>query len=220
VSAPLSACMRGMGAQQKGKQPKGKGKAKAGSDGAGGGPSGKAAAAGSSGEASTSRGKASRPSAPPASIIGLSTEAPAVQDTLPVAEAASGAQQADPQPPPAGGGKKEKERQRKERQRQRKMDEAKEALEGAIEAMLDGARCVNPLWLMCLARCTQVIESRKCLYGQLAGCTHVSWECLWLQRGERAGRGGGGDGGGREAWGSQRAAGSAGGGGEDDARAC
>jgi hypothetical protein len=138
-----------------------------------------------------------------------------VQDMLPVAEAASGAQQADPQPPPAGGGKKEKERQRKERQRQRKIDEAKQ---GAIEAMLDGARCVNPLWLMCLARCTQVIGSRK-QAGQvslLAGCTHVSWECVWLQRGKRAGRGEGGDGGGREARGSQRAAGSAGGGGEDD----
>ena len=139
-----------------------------------------------------------------------------MQAALPSAEAASDTQQ------PAGGGKKEKERQRKERQRQRRMDEAKEALQGAIEAMLDGARCVNPLWLMCLARCTQVIGSRK-QAGQvslLAGCTHVSWECLWLQRGKRAGRGEGGDGGGREARGSQRAAGSAGGGGEDDARAC
>ena len=58
---------------------------------------------------------------------------------LPSAEVASDAQQ------PAGGGKKEKERQRKERQRQRRMNEAREALQVAIEAMLDGARCVSPL---------------------------------------------------------------------------
>jgi hypothetical protein len=67
----------------------------------------------------------------------------AVQSALPSAEAASGAQQ------PAGGGKKDKERQRKERQRQRRMEEAKEALQVAIEAMAD-ARCVSPLWLMCM----------------------------------------------------------------------
>ena len=54
------------------------------------------------------------------------------------AEAASAAQQTEPQP--AGGGtKKDKERQRKERQRQRKMDEAREALQVAIEAMLEEA---------------------------------------------------------------------------------
>jgi hypothetical protein len=69
---------------------------------------------------------------------------------VPVAEAASDAQQTQPQP--AGGGKKEKERLRKERQRQRRMDEAKEALQVAIEAMLAGARCVSPLWLMCIGR--------------------------------------------------------------------
>jgi hypothetical protein len=67
----------------------------------------------------------------------------AAQPVLPAAEAASDAQQ------PAGGGKKEKERQRKERQRQRRMDEAWEALQVAIEAMLD-ARCVSPVWLMCI----------------------------------------------------------------------
>jgi hypothetical protein len=70
----------------------------------------------------------------------------AVQPALPSAEAASGAQQ------PAGGGKKEKERQRKERQRQRKMDEAMESLQGAMETMAMGARCVSPLWLMCIGR--------------------------------------------------------------------
>jgi hypothetical protein len=69
----------------------------------------------------------------------------AVQPALPAAEVASDAQQ------PAGGGKKEKERQRKERQRQRRMEEAREALQVAIEAMLD-ARCVSPLWLMCIGR--------------------------------------------------------------------
>ena len=69
----------------------------------------------------------------------------AVLPVLPSAEAASDTQQTQPQP--AGGGKKEKERQRKERQRQRKMDEAWEALQVAIEAMLD-ARCVSPLWLI------------------------------------------------------------------------
>ena len=68
---------------------------------------------------------------------------------LPVLPSAEATQQTEPQPQPAGGGKKEKERQRKERQRQRKMDEAWEALQVAIEAMLD-ARCVSPLWLMCM----------------------------------------------------------------------
>jgi hypothetical protein len=72
-----------------------------------------------------------------------------VQPELPSAEAASDTQQTQPQPQPVGGGKKEKERQRKERQRQRRMDEAWEALQVAIEAMLDG-RCVSPLWLMCM----------------------------------------------------------------------
>jgi hypothetical protein len=125
-------------------QQKGKGKAK----GGGGGSSNKAAAAGSSsGEASTSRGEGSRPSTLPSTSAGLrSTVEDAVQPALPAAEAT---QQTEPQPQPAGGGKKEKERQRKERQRQRKMDEAWEALQVAIEAMLD-ARCVSPVWLMCM----------------------------------------------------------------------
>jgi hypothetical protein len=131
--------------QQKGKQKKGKGKA---TGGAGGGPSNKAAAAGSSsGEASTSRGEGSRPSTLPAASAGLHTTVQdAAQPALPVAEVASDAQQ------PAGGGKKEKERQRKERQRQRRMGEAWEALQVAIEAMLAGARCVFPRWLMCIGR--------------------------------------------------------------------
>ena len=131
--------------QLKGKQ-KAKGKAKAGNSGEGGGPSNKAAAAGSSsGEASTSRGEGSRPSTlPSASAVHHTTVEDAVLPVLPSAEAT---QQAEPQPQPAGGGKKEKERQRKERQRQRKMDEAWEALQVAIEAMLD-ARCVIPVWLM------------------------------------------------------------------------
>jgi hypothetical protein len=134
-------CAWGDGAQQKGK-----GKAQAGSGAAGGGPSNKAAAAASSsGEASSSRGEASRPSTLPSGGAGHHiTVEDAVQPALPAAvEAASGSQQTEPQPQPAGGGKKEKERQRKERQRQRKMDEAREALQGAIEAMLD-ARCVRP----------------------------------------------------------------------------
>jgi hypothetical protein len=138
--------MLGDGAQQKGKQKKGTGKGK------GGGPSNKAAASGSSsGEASTSRGEGSRPSTLPSASAGhRSTVEDAVQPALPSAEAASDTQQ--PEPQPAGGGKKEKERQRKERQRQRKMDEAWEALQVAIEAMLAGARCVSPLWLMCIGR--------------------------------------------------------------------
>jgi hypothetical protein len=133
----------GCGAPQR---KKGKGQAK----GGGGGPSNKAAAAGSSsGEASTSRGESSRPSTLPSASAGLrSTVDDAVLPVLPSAEAT---QQTEPQPQPAGGGKKEKERQRKERQRQRKMDEAWEVLQVAIEAMLD-ARCVNPLWLMCIGR--------------------------------------------------------------------
>jgi hypothetical protein len=115
----------GLGAPQRNK---GKGKAKAGSGGAGGGPCTKAAAAaGSSGEGSSSQGS-SRPSAPPARTIGLSTEEPALQ----LAEAAQ-----QPEPQPAGGGstKADKERLRKERQRQRKMDEARDALYGAIEKL-------------------------------------------------------------------------------------
>jgi hypothetical protein len=127
-------CAWGDGAQQKGK-----GKAQAGSGAAGGGPSNKAAAAASSsGEASSSRGEASRPSTLPSGGAGHHiTVEDAVQPALPSVEVTSDTQQ------PAGGGKKEKERQRKERQRQRKMDEAREALQGAIEAMLD-ARCVRP----------------------------------------------------------------------------
>jgi hypothetical protein len=66
-----------------------------------------------------------------------------VQVVFPWAEA-SDAQQ------PAGGGKKEKERQRKERQRQRRMEEAREALQAAMEAMALGARCVSPLSLICI----------------------------------------------------------------------
>jgi hypothetical protein len=75
----------------------------------------------------------------------------AAQAALPVAsEVASDTQQTKHElQQAAGSGKKEKERQRKERQRQRKMEEAREALQVAIEAMLD-ARCVIPLWLMCM----------------------------------------------------------------------
>ena len=129
--------------------------------GAGGGPSNKAAAAGSScGEASTSRGEGSRSSTLPSASAGhRSTAEDAAQPALPSAEAASGAQQTQPQP--AGGGKKEKERQRKERQRQRRMDEAKEALQVAIEAMLD-ARCVSPLWLRCIGRFPGEVVASMC----------------------------------------------------------
>jgi hypothetical protein len=112
---------------------KGKGKAEAGSGGAGGGPSTKAAAAaGSSGEGSSSQGS-SRPSAPPARIVGLSTEEPAVQ----VAEPASGAQQTQPQPAGGGSTKADKERLRKERQRQRKIEEACEVLDRAMARMAE-----------------------------------------------------------------------------------
>jgi hypothetical protein len=112
---------------------KGKGEAKAGSGGAGGGPSTKAAAAaGSSGEGSSSQGS-SRPSAPPARTIGLSTKMPAVQ----VAEAASGSQQTQPQPAGGGSTKADKERLRKERQRQRKIEEACEALDRAMARMAE-----------------------------------------------------------------------------------
>jgi hypothetical protein len=118
LSAECVLCS-GDGAQQKGK--------------------GKAAAGSSSGEASTSRGAGSGPSTQPSGSAGHHTTVEdAAQPALPAAEAASGSQQ------PAGGGKKEKERQRKERQRQRRMEEAREALQVAIEAMLD-ARCVNTL---------------------------------------------------------------------------
>ena len=114
-----------------------KGKGKAVSGGAGGGPSTKAAAAaGSSGQGSSSQGS-SRLSASPAQPIGFRTEDAAVQEAAPplAAEAAGDTQQTEPQPAGGGNTKKDKERQRKERQRQRKIEEAKEALQGAIEAM-------------------------------------------------------------------------------------
>jgi hypothetical protein len=115
-----------------GKQPMSKGKAKA------GGPSNKAAA-GSSGQGS------SRPSPPPARIIGLhNTEEDAVQAAPPLA--AGGAQQTEPELAAGGGNtKKDKERLRKERQRQRKMDEAWEALRRAVELMEEtaGAKSVD-----------------------------------------------------------------------------
>ena len=158
--------------QLKGKQHKGKAKAKG---EAGGGPSNKAAAAGSSGgEASTSRGVGSRPSTLPSACAGhSSTVEDAVQPELPAAEATSDTQQ------PAGGGKKEKERQRKERQRQRRMEQAREALQVAIEAMLD-ARCVNPLWLMCIGRYPEEVVVSMCGWqgaltcGGACGCSGES----------------------------------------------
>jgi hypothetical protein len=121
-----------------------KGKGKAGKGGAGGGPSTKAAA-GSSGQGSSGQGS-SRPSAPPARIIGLSTEEDAVQAAPPLAAETAGAQ-TEPEPQPAGGNtKKKKERQRKERQRQRKEEEAWEALQVALEEQMDetaGAKGVD-----------------------------------------------------------------------------
>ena len=113
-----------------GKQPMSKGKGKAGKAG---GPSNKAAA-GSSGQGS------SRPSPPPTRIIGFPTEEDAVQAAPPLAaEAADGAQQTEPEPAGGGSTKKEKEKLRKERQRQRKMDEAWEALRGAMTLLEDTA---------------------------------------------------------------------------------
>ena len=176
----------GGGAQQKGKQQKGKGKAKAGNGGAGGGPSGKAAAAGSSsGEASTSRGEGSRPSTLPSASAGhRSMVEDAAHAELPSAEAASDTQQTEPLLQPSGGGKKEKERQRKERQRQRRMEEAREALQVAIEAMLDG-RGVSPLWLRCIGRFPPrpyelVVSVSMCIWqgaltcGGVCGCSGES----------------------------------------------
>jgi hypothetical protein len=113
-----------------GKQPMSKGKGKAGKAG---GPSNKAAA-GSSGQGS------SRPSPPPTRIIGFPTEEDALQAAPPLAaEAADGAQQTEPEPAGGGSTKKEKEKLRKERQRQRKMDEAWEALRGAMTLLEDTA---------------------------------------------------------------------------------
>jgi hypothetical protein len=80
----------------------------------------------------------------------------AVQPVLPSAEVAIDTQQ------PAGGGKKEKERQRKERQRQRRMDEAREALQVAMEAMLAGARCVSPLWYVHVGRFPGEVVASMC----------------------------------------------------------
>jgi DNA helicase IV len=55
------------------------------------------------------------------------------------AEAAGAAQQTGPEPAGGGNTKKDKEKLRKERQRQRKMDEAWEALRGAVELMEETA---------------------------------------------------------------------------------
>jgi hypothetical protein len=128
-----------------GKQPMGKGKAEA---GGGGGSSNKATGAGSNGQGSSGQGS-SRRSAPPARIIGFRTEEPAVQAAPPLAaEAADGAQLTEPEPAGGGSTKKEKEKLRKERQRQRKMEEAWEALQGAVELLMlmertAGVRCVE-----------------------------------------------------------------------------
>jgi hypothetical protein len=86
----------------------------------------------------------------------------AVQPVLPSAEATQ-------QTEPAGGGKKEKKRQRKERQRLRKMDEAWEALQVAIEAMLD-ARFVSPLWLMCTGRFPGEVMASMCGWQGVLSC--------------------------------------------------
>jgi hypothetical protein len=59
-----------------------------------------------------------------------------------VTEAAGCAQQTEPQPA-AGSTKKDKERQRKERQRLRKVEEAREALQGAMEVMEETAGSVE-----------------------------------------------------------------------------
>jgi hypothetical protein len=69
-----------------------------------------------------------------------------VQAAPPLAAETAGGAQTEPEPQPAGGGKKEKERQRKERQRQRKVEEAWEALQGAMEELMDetaGAKGVD-----------------------------------------------------------------------------
>jgi hypothetical protein len=59
------------------------------------------------------------------------------------AEAAGGAQQTEPEPHPAGGGSTKKEKLRKERQRQHKIEEAKEALDGAMALMEESAGSVK-----------------------------------------------------------------------------
>jgi hypothetical protein len=151
-------------------QRKGKGKAKAVSGGGGGGLSTKAASeVGSSGQASSSQGS-SRPSAPPARIIGLRTEEEAVQAAPSLAaEAAGSAQQTEPAP--AVGGKKEKERERKERQRQRKVDVARQALQWAMEAMAEhGVRCVHS---HVLPPSKSHSTHQRCTDGESGAC--VSW---------------------------------------------
>jgi hypothetical protein len=163
-----------------GKQPMSRGKIKAAKGGAGSGPSTKAAAAaaGSSGQGS------SRPSAPLARIIGLNTEEEdAVQAAPPLAAEAAGAAQ-QTEPAPAGGGKKEKERQRKERQRQRKVDVAREALQWAMEAMVEhGVRCVHshvsPPSKSRLAHRSGALTvslGRVCRVGGVAGAARARYE--------------------------------------------
>jgi hypothetical protein len=138
----------GGGAQQKGKQQKGKGK-----DGAGGGPSNKAEC--SSGEASTSRGESSRPST-------LSTESEGVLDS----QFHVRSRLTHPLWRTVGDNS--------ETERQHRMDEAREALQGAMEAMAD-ARCGSPLWLRCIGRHPALPSgSWWCLHVRLAGRTHVS----------------------------------------------
>jgi hypothetical protein len=100
-----------------------------------------AAAVGRSGQASSS-------TSPSARIIGLSTEERAVQAAPSLAAEAAGAtQQTEPETAGGGGTKNEKELEkeklRKERQRQRKVEEAWEALQGAIETMKETAGSVD-----------------------------------------------------------------------------
>jgi hypothetical protein len=91
------------------------------------------------------------------------------------------------------------------------MEEAREALDVAMEAMAAGASevCEPTLWLMCIRR----YPGEVVMCGWQDALTFPAWRCVCLQWGARVGRGGGGDGGGGEARGSQRAAGSAGDGG-------
>jgi hypothetical protein len=114
----------------------GKGKGKAGKGSAGGGPSTKAA--GSSGQGS------SRPSAPPCNTAYRPQHGQGCSAGRPSSGRGGRWRRAQTEPEPAGGStKKEKEKLRKERQRQRKVDEAWEALQGAIEQMGETAGSVE-----------------------------------------------------------------------------
>jgi DNA repair exonuclease SbcCD ATPase subunit len=94
------------------------------------------------GDTSTRAGSAATPTSVMNSHSSMLREVRAAGPPL-AAEAAGAAQQTLPEPAGCGSTKKDKEKLRKERQRQRKVEEAWEALQGAVELFLEAAGSVD-----------------------------------------------------------------------------